>query len=160
MQTPTNTGNDVDAGALEVEDAPLALQDDNEVGIEEFEAMLQQQPALADDVVPAPAAAAVAANRHDDTVDAFNHEMWAKCRDEAWGPFVTWIWKPVCDARPFGSIEVTCPFHENNASSGCNTMMSLRARTEAEFETVVWTLRHWCNGVGRFNRQKFHILPH
>ena len=157
----TNKGNDVDVGADEhpaLEDVAVDEPDaDVSINIEEFENLLD-----IDDEAPAPDAAAGSKDHLDMSgpeVDAFNHVCWARCRDESWGPFTSWVWRPAAAARPCGGIEVTCPFHKRNTTSGCKKQVSLRSRTQSEFDVAVWALRHWCNSAQHYDRQRYHILP-
>ena len=76
--------------------------------MDEFEQQVLEQPVEEQNVVELEPDLQL----EGDAVDAWNYTCWAKCRDEAWGPFTSWIWKPTNANRLFGSIEVACPFHE------------------------------------------------
>ena len=86
-------------------------------------------------------------------------EMQAFVRSLEWGHF-SWSWKRTAPSRRHGVIELTCPYHKLNQSSGCKKTVALQNRTREHVELVVLTLKHWANQALRFNRQRLHILPY
>ena len=81
-------GNDVDAGeeALAIQDEQADVQDVLDVNMDDYEEMLLNEPEIEHLV-------AEQADVQDggDAVDAWNFMCWAKCRDEKWGPFTSWV---------------------------------------------------------------------